>query len=54
MKMKEKNHRSEIIKVKDEKNFFQVIEERMAQEGFKCVETFPSLSSKSPFVNAGC
>lgn len=54
MKIQKRYRRSRVIKVKDEKNFYKVIEERLEQEGFQCVETLPSISSKTTWVNAGC
>jgi len=41
---------SKILMVKDEKEFYSLIEERMEEQGFEVFETFPPLSRESDYI----
>ncbi len=41
---------SKILKVKDEKEFYSLIEERLEEQGFAVFETSPLISRESEYV----
>jgi len=41
---------SNILMVKDEKEFYSLIEERMEEQGFEVFETYPPLSRESDYI----